>query len=96
MLTKFLIPSFLHYTADIQAALGAGDTDRASMLAHNVISTAGTLGAERLSEIARELQLSIDAGEAARWPGLIDAFALHCDAAMDEFDAHLAGETTEP
>jgi len=61
--------------AQVRAALDAGQPEQAASLVHNIISTAGTIGADGLSEAARALQLAIDAGEAERWPGLLETFA---------------------
>jgi len=61
--------------AQIHAALAANELDRASNLAHSFISSAGTVGAEALSDAARSLQLAIDLGELERLPELSAAFA---------------------
>ena len=80
--------------ADIAAALAQNDLDRASGVAHNVISTAGTIGAESLSDTARALQLAIDSGEAERWPGLLEAFAKHHAVVSAQLRAYLAERPT--
>jgi two-component system sensor histidine kinase/response regulator len=59
---------------DIRAALDAGDGDRAAGIAHSIISTAGTIGAEGLSDAARALQLAIEAGEHERLNALVEVF----------------------
>ncbi len=61
--------------ADIAAAIAAGDLERASGMVHNVVSTAGTIGAEALSGAARALLLAIDDGETQRLEGLVDDYA---------------------
>ncbi len=67
----------------VQAALVDGDLERASAIAHTMISTAGTLGAEALSEAARALQLGIEAGDIEQLPRLVQAFAIcHGEAIM--------------
>jgi CheY-like chemotaxis protein/HPt (histidine-containing phosphotransfer) domain-containing protein len=76
--------------SEIAAALDADEPDRAAGLVHNVISTAGTIGAEGLSEAARELQLAIDEGEATRWPELLDVFAHHHAVVSLQLRAYLA------
>jgi len=63
--------------AEIRSALEAGEPERASTIVHNVISTAGTIGAEGLSEAARALQIAIDLGESERWPDLLADYARH-------------------
>jgi PAS domain S-box-containing protein len=74
ILRRFLA-SRLDDARDIRAALAAHDLDRAAAIAHSIISTAGTIGAEALSDAARALQLAIDAGEEARLPALVEVFA---------------------
>ena len=61
----------------MQRALEAGRADEVAQVAHSVVSTAGTIGAEALSNAARELQLAIDMGESSRWPALMGNFARH-------------------
>jgi signal transduction histidine kinase/DNA-binding response OmpR family regulator len=73
----------------IRAALARGDTEAAARLAHQQISTAGTLGAEGLSEAARALQVAVDAGEASRWPDLLAVFSLNHQQVMIELLAYL-------
>ena len=77
-------------TAEIATALNAGELDKAACVVHNVVSTAGTIGAEGLSEAARGLQLAIEAGEAKRWPELIDVFAHHHAMVSMQLRAYLA------
>ena len=74
ILDRFL-SSRLSEPEDIQRALDRVDLKQAARIAHSSISTAGTIGANGLSDCARELQLAIDAGDAARWPELVDTFA---------------------
>jgi len=59
---------------DIRNALAAGQGDRAAAIAHSIISTAGTIGAEGLSDAARALQLAIEAGEHDRLNALVEVF----------------------
>ncbi len=60
--------------AQIRTALAANELDRASGLAHSLVSSAGTIGAEGLSEAARALQMAIDMGETQRVLALGVAF----------------------
>lgn len=46
----------------LQAALDAGDRDTLRQLAHDLTSTAGTLGADALSATALALQMALEAG----------------------------------
>jgi two-component system, sensor histidine kinase and response regulator len=75
--------------ADIRAAVHAGKLDIAAQVAHQLISTAGTLGAEALSESGRALQLAIEAGEASRWPDLLAVFSTQHGLATAELRAYL-------
>jgi CheY-like chemotaxis protein len=74
ILSRFLATR-LDDARDIRAALAARDLDRAAGIAHSIISTAGTIGAEGLSDAARALQLAIEAGEEDRLPALVEVFA---------------------
>jgi HPt (histidine-containing phosphotransfer) domain-containing protein len=78
-LYRTILARFLQTRGDdaqkMREALDAGQTQVVSQMAHSVVSTAGTIGAEGLSNAARVLQLSIDIGEAARWTALLEQFA---------------------
>jgi CheY-like chemotaxis protein len=56
----------------IRSALDAQDLGRAARLAHSLISSAATIGADALSNAARDLHTAIRAGEADRWAGMLD------------------------
>ena len=60
---------------EIRAALATGDTETARRGAHTLISTAAMLGADGLSDLARILQDSIEAGERGLWPGMLERIA---------------------
>jgi len=75
--------------SDLQAAILAGDLDTAAQLAHQVISTAGTIGAEALSEAGRALQLALEAGEASRWPDLQTTFSTQHALVANELRRYL-------
>jgi two-component system sensor histidine kinase/response regulator len=75
---------------DIRDALAAHDLDRAASIAHSIISTAGTIGAEALSDAARALQLAIDAGEAERLPALVETFAQRHAVVAEELHSYFA------
>ncbi len=79
--------------SQIRAALEERDLDKASGFAHSLISTAGTIGAEALSEAARAVQLAIDAGEDHRWPALIDALAQHHAIVATALENYFAGKS---
>ena len=58
----------------LQAALREGDALAAERIAHTMVSTAGTIGAEGLSTAARSLQQALQAGDAGRVAPLAAAF----------------------
>jgi two-component system sensor histidine kinase/response regulator len=68
---------------DMRAALGAGRNNDAAMIAHAVVSNAGTIGAMALSDTAKSLQLALDAEERSTWPVLADEFACEHARVMD-------------
>lgn len=49
--------------ADIRAAAASGEVDRVGLEAHSIKSAAKTFGLEQLSENARRLEATADAGE---------------------------------
>ncbi len=65
-----------HDADTLRAAHARGDHEAMAHVAHSTISTAGTIGATRLWEIATHMQESMRAGDADALPPLIDAFAL--------------------
>ena len=67
-----------------------GDDEAMAHLAHTTISTAGTIGAARLSEIAGHLQESVRVGAAGELPTLIEAFARSHRNVVDELRAFAA------
>jgi two-component system sensor histidine kinase/response regulator len=75
--------------ARIRQALDARDLERARGLAHGLISTAGTMGADALSELARTLEQAIDERAAARWPSLVDALDAQHRGVVAAVRAHL-------
>ncbi len=76
---------------DIRAAIDAGDLAAAARVAHSLISTAGALGAMRLSETARALQVAIDADDAERRHALMQTLEAEQVAVRRELEAYLAG-----
>ncbi len=68
----------------VRSAMATGDAGMAARHAHSLISTAGTLGAQRLSDAARALQKSLEAGD-GHWPYQLALLAAHeraVDAAL--------------
>ena len=79
-----------HDADKLRAAHASGDEATIAHLAHTTVSTAGTIGATRLSEIAEHLQESVRAGTAAALPALVDAFAQAHRRVVDELAAFVA------
>jgi len=75
---------------DLRAAHARGDKETIQHLAHSTISTAGTIGATQLSEIATHMQESVSAGDAGALPGLVDAFALAHGRVVEALDGFIA------
>jgi signal transduction histidine kinase/CheY-like chemotaxis protein/HPt (histidine-containing phosphotransfer) domain-containing protein len=61
--------------AALQKALVEGRSVDAAMIAHAVVSNAGTIGAAALSETAKNLQLALDADERSTWSELAAEFS---------------------
>lgn len=80
----------------IRAALERGDTEEAANIAHQLISTAGTLGAMGLSAAARDLQISIMAGEARCWPAQLETIDRQLAAVVSELHMRFDGNAVEP
>ncbi len=55
----------------MRTAIDLGKPDVAGGIAHSLISTAVTIGADRLAELARAMQDSVARGRAASWPELL-------------------------
>jgi CheY-like chemotaxis protein len=64
----------------IREALAQGAFDTASNQAHAMIGSAGVIGAERLSSMARSFQIAIDSGD----PGIIEAFRPRFEGDLEE------------
>jgi CheY-like chemotaxis protein len=73
----------------LRAALAADDADLASDLAHSLVSSAGTIGASALSDLARRLESALDAGDRAQWPALADALERESAVVNEALRAHL-------
>jgi signal transduction histidine kinase/CheY-like chemotaxis protein/HPt (histidine-containing phosphotransfer) domain-containing protein len=68
----------------MREALSDGNLDQVAFVAHSLVSTAGIVGAPVLSDLARALHLSIEAGERDEWMRLVEEIdregALVCQA----------------
>ena len=83
--------SRLHDPQQLRAALAQGDTAQIAAIAHNVVATAGTLGAGHLSEVSRHLQAAaLDGIDRALLPELIDAFEQSHQYVIHDLKAHQA------
>ncbi|MDE2000865.1 MAG: Hpt domain-containing protein, partial [Burkholderiales bacterium] len=56
----------------IQALIETGQLAQASNVAHTLVSSAGTIGASALSNVARRLQQALDEGATDRLDRLLD------------------------
>ncbi|MCD2340142.1 response regulator [Ideonella azotifigens] len=75
--------------AQLAAALAREAWREAAALAHDLISTAGTIGAEGLSQTARALEQALNAGEATRWAALQATLALQHARVMQALTRYL-------
>jgi two-component system, sensor histidine kinase and response regulator len=73
----------------MRSALDEGRHDAVAQLAHSVVSTAGTIGAEGLSSTARELEVAIDGGDLELCPVLVERFGRLHRRVLDEVQRHL-------
>ncbi|MBT4817117.1 MAG: response regulator, partial [Lentisphaerae bacterium] len=88
---------------DIRAALEAGDTEAAQRLAHTLKGLAGTIGAERLREASREVEVALEDGGADDACSLLPALEQRLQEVLDSLlrlapepdSAPAAGEETE-
>jgi two-component system, sensor histidine kinase and response regulator len=79
-----------HDGTRLREAHASADSAGLSHLAHTTVSTAGTIGAARLSEIAEHLQEAVRVDARAALPALVDAFALAHQRVVDELEAFVA------
>jgi len=75
--------------AEIHAALAEGDSETASRLAHSMIAVAGTIGALKLSTLARDLQNAIQDGPSEQVEPLLAHFETDLSAVIIGLKAHL-------
>ncbi len=77
----------------MREALAKGEPDQVAFMAHSLVSTASTIGALALSEMARALQLSIEAGEQDEWTRLVDAIDSEGTVVSEALRVHLASRS---
>lgn len=76
-----------------RAALGRGELEVLRKVSHDLTSTAGTLGASRLSAAAQALQEGVDEGtDSASLSRLLDAFALEHRCVVGVLESYARGE----
>jgi len=85
-----------NWTAEIKARLDAGHSAQAMLMAHSMISTAGILGAQALSAIARSLQSAIDGDDRAHVARLAEEIFLEHGRVSTGLSAYLSGRPTPP
>jgi HPt (histidine-containing phosphotransfer) domain-containing protein len=74
----------------MKAQMDAGQHRDVARGAHALVSSAGTLGAERLSDLARLLQQSLDAGDIAQARSHLDTLAQEQALVVAALQAYLA------
>ncbi len=86
-LLKLFLKSQSSNGMGIGEALQRGDLDAAGMLVHSLKSSAGTIGAEGLQQVAADLESAIKSGDAAQWQPKLAAF----ESVFEEVMAGLRG-----
>ncbi len=89
VLTRFMATQ-AQDRARFEQALTEGDVGALAQLAHGMVSTAGMLGAERLSSLARELHGVLEDGPRERWLVQAQHYLLAQAEAVAELAAYLA------
>ena len=79
-----------HDGAKLRAAHAAGDDEALARLAHTTISTAGTIGAARLSELAQHVQEALRAGPRDAIPALVESLVDAHGRVVDELAGFVA------
>ena len=78
----------------LRTAAAAGDARALAETAHVLIAGAGTVGADALAALARQLQDQAAAGEPAHWPALLEAMEREGAAAEATLTAYLANDAS--
>ncbi|MDX8399425.1 MAG: response regulator, partial [Gallionellaceae bacterium] len=88
VLEKF-IPNQGEVVESIQKALADADVKKAERLAHTLKGIAATIGAEALSELARQLEVSMRQDDATQYAQQLQSIATEMDEVKREVDAYL-------
>jgi two-component system sensor histidine kinase/response regulator len=78
----------------LRAAAATGDARAMAETAHALIAGAGTVGADALAELARQLQEQAEAGAHPRWPELLDRVEREGATAEAALTAYLANDAS--
>jgi len=78
-----------HFMAELQQALARDDRAAALLMAHSLISTAGTIGAMPLSDLARTLQAALESGSPAAVEALLPPLARELALVLQAVRQHL-------
>ena len=74
----------------VSQAIAAKDAGGAAALLHSLISTASTIGATRMAELAAEFEASLQSGRESRWPHLATELFQEHDLVYAEVTGYLA------
>jgi len=75
---------------EIAAALAAGDREQAARLSHSMIAGAGTIGAEALSRLSRDLEIALNTGSHALHGPLLEQFRAVLATVLQRVRGYLA------
>ena len=89
MLNKF-VELNLGKREQVRLAWQRGDAESAALLAHSMISAAGTIGALELSATARILQRALAAGDAEATTRLLDQYEAQFSTLFQDLNGYLA------
>jgi two-component system sensor histidine kinase/response regulator len=78
----------------LRTAAAAGDARALAETAHVLIAGAGTVGADALAELARQLQVHAEAADREHWPALLDAIEREGAAAELTLASYLANDAS--
>jgi len=82
--------------SDLHRAIEAGDRDLARQLAHDIGSTAGTMGMTAVTALAQELQMTSKDGELAAQASLAAAITATYNAAAEPLRTRYGGQDIDP